>query len=115
MTARLRIGHGGRVQETPALRPAVPLTAGESTQGLGSPDCSSLVPDVLTLEEVASVMRTTVAGLYGKLHRGTMVPLPIAEHPYRWNRGDIERWTRGEFRDAEATLRKRARLRRRVA
>jgi len=66
---------------------------------------------VLTIAEVAAIMRTSVKGIHGKLSRGTLLPLPIAEHPYRWSRTDIERWLRGEFREAEATLRARARQR----
>lgn len=107
-------GRAARVPKTPALQPDGQLTAAESTQGLEGPDCSSLSgrPDeVMTLSEVAAVMRISVAGVYGKLWRGTMLPVPIAEHPYRWNRDDIERWKRGEFREAEATLRKKAKLR----
>lgn len=56
-------------------------------------------------------MRTTARALYMKLHRGTLLPLPIAEHPYRWHRDDIARWKRGEFREAEAQLRLRAKKR----
>lgn len=66
---------------------------------------------ILTMEEVASIKRTTARAIYHKLSRGTMLPLPIAEHPYRWNADDLDRWARGEFREAEARLRSKARIR----
>ena len=75
------------------------------------PETRQELPMVLTIAEVAAIMRTSVKGIHGKLSRGTLLPLPIAEHPYRWNRHDIERWMRGDFREAEARLRQRARKR----
>ncbi len=69
------------------------------------------IEPVLTLPEVAAIMRTSVHALHCKLSRGTMLPLPIADFPYRWNRENIERWKRGEFREAEAKLRRRAKTR----
>ena len=73
------------------------------------------VPDVMRLSDVASFMTLTEKAILARMARGTFLPLPFAEHPYRWRGTDLLRWYRGEFREAEQTLRKQARLRRKVA
>ncbi|HYF34279.1 MAG TPA: hypothetical protein VD994_03225 [Prosthecobacter sp.] len=74
-----------------------------------------VLPDVMNKEEVAAFMRCSPKSILNRLARGTFMPLPFAERPYRWRGTDLLRWWRGEFRDAEEKLRSRARRLRAVS
>lgn len=73
------------------------------------------MPLVLTLPEVAEIMRLTPQAIYDRMRRGTFLPLPFAERPHRWHRDEIEKWLRGDYREAEARIRAARRRRQRVA
>ena len=73
------------------------------------------LPVVLRLGEVARIQGTTVTAIYDRLHRGSMLPQPIAKHPYRWAKADLEKWLRGEYREQEDRIRERQAARRRKA
>ena len=73
------------------------------------------VRDVMRLSDVAAFMTLTEKAILARMARGTFLPLPFVEYPYRWRGEDLLRWYRGEFREAEQKLRKMARLRRKVA
>lgn len=102
-----RIARTASASDTRQPRAAEAVSAAADNQARAIASSS----DLLTVEDVAAIRRTTVGAIYSKLHRGTFLPLPISERPYRWNRDDIERWKRGEFREAEARLRTKASLR----
>jgi hypothetical protein len=71
-------------------------------------------PVVMRLAAVAAFMDLQPRSILNSLRHGTFLPLPFASHPYRWRGEDIEKWYRGEFKDALETLR-RDRRRRKAA
>lgn len=74
-------------------------------------DSEPSYPAVMRLKEVAAAMGTTPKTIYDQLSDGIFLPLPFAEHPYRWRGADILSWYRGEYRQAIADLKARRRER----
>ena len=66
-------------------------------------------PPVMTLPEVAAVMRLKPKSILNALAASRFVPLPFAERPYRWRRDDIERWMHGDYQTTAQKLRVKSR------
>lgn len=70
---------------------------------------------VMRLDEVAKLTTYKPRSILNSLHNGTFLPLPFAERPLRWRGEDMEKWYRGEYREALERLRKDHRRRSKAA
>lgn len=70
---------------------------------------------VMRLQDVADLTTYKPRSILNSLRAGTFLPLPFAERPLRWRGADLEKWYRGEYREALETLRRDHRRRKSVA
>lgn len=75
------------------MRHAVTLSTPRSARDKAAPPAFASFDDapiILTLDEVAHILRVGTSTIRRELHLGTFTPAPFDKRPYRWRKSDVE-------------------------